>query len=80
MSVNLNNNYIIHNISTQNYEEHGKLQKKLIRADVKCIFIYVYNSYLFYVKTRENQLAAIQTIYDNEFFKTLKNIIMSCDN
>jgi ABC-type uncharacterized transport system permease subunit len=79
MIICLNSN-IIHNISTKNYDEHAKLQKKIMIADVKRIFIHVCNSYLFYAKTQENQLIAIQTIYDNELLKTLKNIIMRCDD
>jgi hypothetical protein len=47
---------------------------------MKRIFVFTYNPYLFYVKTRINNEIAIQAISDNEFLKTIKNIVVNCDD
>jgi hypothetical protein len=38
MGIDLNDNFITHNIDSKNYDEDGKLQKKLIIDDMKLVF------------------------------------------
>jgi hypothetical protein len=80
MSIDLNDNFLIHKIATKNYYEYGKLQKKLVIADMRHIFVLTFNPYLFYVKTRVNNELTMQTIPENEFLKTLKNIVVGIDD
>jgi hypothetical protein len=80
MGIDLNDNFLIFNISTKNYYEYGKLQKKLVIADMRRIFVFTFNPYLFYIKTLVNNELTIQTMPDNEFLKTLKNIIIGIDD
>jgi hypothetical protein len=47
---------------------------------MKCIFIFTYNPYLFYVKTRVNNVIIIQTILDKDFLNTLNNIVVGIDD
>jgi hypothetical protein len=75
VSIDLKDNFLIHNIATKNYYEYGQLQKKLIIADMKCLFVFTYNPYLFYVKTRENNEITIQTISDTDFLKKPSRIL-----
>jgi hypothetical protein len=49
--MDLNDNFGIHGIAPENSYENGKLQKKLIIAGMKRIFIVTYNRYLFYITT-----------------------------
>jgi hypothetical protein len=80
MSIDLNDNFLIHNIATKKYCEYEKLQKKLIIADMKHIFVFTYNPSLFSVETRVNNEITIPTIPDTDFLKTLNNIIVDCDD
>jgi hypothetical protein len=38
-NIDFNGSLGIHNITTKNYYEYGKLRKKLIIADMECIFV-----------------------------------------
>jgi hypothetical protein len=76
MSIDLNDNFLIHNITAKNYYEYGKLQMKLIITGMKRLFVFTYKSILFYVKTLINDDITIQIIPDNDFLKILKNIVV----
>jgi hypothetical protein len=80
MSIDLNDTFLIHNIAIKNRYEHDKLQKKWAIGDIKSIFVFTYNLYLFYFKTQINNVIAMQTIFDKDFFKILKNIIVGFDD
>jgi hypothetical protein len=43
-------------------------------------FVFTFNRYLFYSKTRVNNEIAFQLISDTDFLKTLKNILLDCDD
>jgi hypothetical protein len=76
MSVDLNDNFLIHNIATKNYYEYSKLQKNLDIADMKHFFVFIHNLYLFYVKTRVNNEITIQMILNQNFLNFPKNIVV----
>jgi hypothetical protein len=77
MNTDLNNTFLIQNIASKNYYEYCKLQKKLIIADMKHIFVFTFNTNLFYVKTRVNNEIVFP---DKGFLKTFKNIVVWCDD
>jgi hypothetical protein len=80
MSINLNDNFLIYNMAIKNYYQYGKLQKKLIIAYMKCVFVFTYNSYLFSVNTWVNNDIATQIICNNDFWNTLRNIVEGADD
>jgi hypothetical protein len=49
-------------------------------AEFKRIFVFILNSCLFYVKAQINNEITIQTISDTDLHKTLKNIVVGCDD
>jgi hypothetical protein len=65
---------------TKNYDEYGKLQKKFLLNDMKRVFEFIFNPFLFSIKTRINNEIVIQVISDTNFLKILKNIAFGCDN
>jgi hypothetical protein len=53
-SINVNDDFIINNIAKKNYYSYGKFDEKLVIADMKRIFVFIHDPYLFYVKTIVN--------------------------
>jgi hypothetical protein len=80
MSIDLNDDFHIQNIATKKFNEIIKLQKKLIYVGMKHVFVFTFDPYLFYLKTRVNKEIIIQVMPDNEFHKKLKNIHICCDD
>jgi hypothetical protein len=79
MNIDLNDIFLINNIPNKNYSQYGKFQKKLDIIDIKHIFVFTYNSYLFEVNTRINNEITIQRISEKYFLKTLKNMTVGFD-
>jgi Holliday junction resolvasome RuvABC endonuclease subunit len=50
----------------------------LIIADMKRLFVFNYNPYLSDVKAQVNNVITIKTIWETDFLKTLKNIVIEC--
>jgi hypothetical protein len=50
-SININDTFIIDDIAQKNYYEYGKYDEKLVIRDMKRIFVFTHDPYLFYVKT-----------------------------
>jgi hypothetical protein len=73
-SINFNDIFIIHDIAKQNYYDYGKFDEKLVIADMKRIFVFTHDPYLFYVKTIVNFEIVIYPRSPFDFIKTLKNI------
>jgi hypothetical protein len=72
--------FLIHNITTKNYYKYCRVQKTLIIAGMKLIFVFTFNPHLFYFKSPINNEITIQVILDTDFLKTLKNIVSGCDD
>jgi hypothetical protein len=53
--------------------------KEINKCWSKHVFVFTFNPYLFYVKTRINNEITIQRKSDTGFLKTLKNIAVRCD-
>jgi hypothetical protein len=53
-SININDNFIINNIAKKNYYEYGKFDEKLVIEDMRRIFEFTHDPFLFYVKTIVN--------------------------
>jgi hypothetical protein len=73
-SININDNFIINDIAKKNYYEYGKFDEKLVIIDMKRIFVFTYDSYLFYVKSIINSEIVICPRFPLDFIETLKNI------
>jgi hypothetical protein len=80
MSIDLNDTFLIHKTVSKNYYEYGKLQKKLIIADIKHLSIFTNNPYLFNIKARINNEITIQTRPDDDLLETLKIIAVGSTN
>jgi hypothetical protein len=80
MNIDLKNPFLILAITSKNYYENGKLQKKRIIAGMKLIFVFNCNPYLFYIKTGVNNDVTIQTILHTDFLKTVYNIVVNCED
>jgi hypothetical protein len=50
-SININDDFIINDIAKKDYYEYVKFDEKLILADLKRIFVFTHDPYLFYVQT-----------------------------
>jgi hypothetical protein len=72
--ININDNFIINDIVKKNYYEYGKFDEKLDIAEIKRIFVFTHDPYLFYVKTIVNYQKVICPRSPLDFIKTLKNI------
>jgi hypothetical protein len=73
-SININDNFIINDIAKKNYYEYGKFDGKLVIADLKRIFVFTHDPYLFYVKTIVKSEIVICPRSPLDFIKTLLNI------
>jgi hypothetical protein len=73
-SINVNDNFIINDIAKKNYNEYGKFDEKLVIIDMKRIFVFTHDPYLFYIKTIVNSEIVICLRSPLDFIKTLKNI------
>jgi hypothetical protein len=73
-SIDVNDNFIINDIAKKNYYEYGKFDEKLVILDMKRIFVFTHDPYLFYVKTIVNSEIIIYIRSPLDFIKTLKNI------
>jgi hypothetical protein len=73
-NININDNFIINGSSKKNYYEYGKFDEKLVITDMKRIFVFTYDPYLFYVKIIVNSEIVIFPRSPLDFIKTLKNI------
>jgi hypothetical protein len=73
-SININDNFIINDLSKKNYYEYGKFDEKLVITDMKRIFVFTHDPYLFYVKTIVNSEIVICPRSPLDFIKTLNNI------
>jgi hypothetical protein len=73
-SINVNDDFIINNIVKKNYYSYGKFDEKLVIADMKRIFVFTHDPYLFNVKTIVNFEIVICPRSQLDFIKTLKNI------
>jgi hypothetical protein len=73
-SININDNFIINSIAKKNYYEYGKFNEKLVISNMKRIFVFTPNPYLFYVKTIVNSEIVICPRSLLDFIKTLNNI------
>jgi hypothetical protein len=73
-NINIYDNFIINDIAKKNYYSYGKFDEKLVIEDMKRIFVFTHDSYLFYVKIIVNSeiIKCISSPLD--FIKTLKNI------
>jgi hypothetical protein len=72
--ININDDFIINNIAKKNYYINGKFDKKLTISDLKKIFVFSHDPYLFYIKTIVNSDIVISPRSSLDFIKTLKNI------
>jgi hypothetical protein len=79
MSMDLNDTFLIHTMTTISNYEYSQLRMKYITADMKPFFVFTFNSYLFSFKTRINNGIIILIIFSNVFLKTLKNIVFGCN-
>jgi hypothetical protein len=61
-------------ILQKNYYEYGKFDEKLVISDMRRIFVFPHDPYLFYVKTIINSEIVICPRSQLDFIKTLKNI------
>jgi hypothetical protein len=73
-SINVNDNFVINDITKKNYYEYVKFDEKLVIADMKWIFEFTHDPYLFYAKTIVNSEIVISIRSPLDFIKTLKNI------
>jgi hypothetical protein len=48
--IDLNNEFTIFNLSKMNYYEYSKLNKQLVIENMRKIFVFTHNPYIFYVK------------------------------
>jgi hypothetical protein len=46
-SININDDFIINNIAKKNYYSYGKFDEKLVIEDMKRIFVFTHDPYLF---------------------------------
>jgi hypothetical protein len=76
----VNDNFTLFDLSKKNYYENGKLNKQLVIEDMRKIFVFTHNPYIFYVKTIINNEFMIQAIAGIEFLKILKNINIGFDD
>jgi hypothetical protein len=53
-SLNINDNFLINDISKKKYYSYDKFDKKLVIADMKRIFVFTHDPYLLYVKNIVN--------------------------
>jgi hypothetical protein len=58
-NININDSFIINDIAKKNYYEYGKFEEKLVISDMKRIFVFTRDPYLFYVKTIVNSQIVI---------------------
>jgi hypothetical protein len=49
-SLNITDNFLINDIAIKNYYEYGKFDEKLVIGDMRQIFVFTHDLYLFYVK------------------------------
>jgi hypothetical protein len=70
-SININDSFIINDIAKKNYYEYGKFDEKLVIIDMKRIFVFTHDPYLFYVKTIVNSEIIICIRSPLDFIKTL---------
>jgi hypothetical protein len=73
-SININDDFFINNIAKKNYYSYGKFDKKLVIEDMKKIFVFTHDPYLFYVKPILNSEIVICPRSPLDSIKTLKNI------
>jgi hypothetical protein len=73
-NININDNFIINDIAKENYYGYGKFDEKLVIIDMKRIFVFTHDPYLFYAKTIVNSEIVICPRSPLDFIKTLKNI------
>jgi hypothetical protein len=78
--ININNTFTLYELSKKKYSENGKLSKKLGIEDMRKIFVFTHNPYIFYLKTMINNEIIIQAISAFEFLKILKNINIGFDD
>jgi hypothetical protein len=53
-TINLNDHFLINDLAKKNYYEYGKLNEQLVIEDMKRIFVFTLDPYVFYVKTIVN--------------------------
>jgi hypothetical protein len=75
-NININDNFIINDIAKKNYNEYGKFDEKLVISDMRRIFVYTHDHYLYYVKPIVNWEILICHRSLLDFIKTLKNIVV----
>ncbi|GMO19855.1 MAG: hypothetical protein Ta2E_10930 [Mycoplasmoidaceae bacterium] len=63
-------------IAMKSYYQYGKLDKTLVRDDMKQIFVFTDIPYVFIVITILNNEIVIQPIADTDFLQILKDIVI----
>jgi hypothetical protein len=71
-SINIDDHFIISIIAKKNYNEYGKFDEKLIIADMRRIFVFTHDLYLFYVKIIVNSDILICPRSPLDFIETFK--------
>jgi hypothetical protein len=69
--ININDNFIINEIAKKNYYEYGKFDEKLVIANMKRIFVFTLDPYLFCVKIIVNSEIVICPRSPLDFIKIL---------
>ena len=75
-TINLNDKFLINNIAKKSYCEYGKFDISLVIADMRQIFVFTLNPYLYYIETIDKSQIIIRRNNPNDFYMNLENIVV----